>query len=307
MLSAAFFRRKEAVAAGLMFLVALVVAMGIIPPVRADTSPMAAPESAAAAFWVVGVIANLLVGATLCIALFLTRRGRMAAQVLAGIAGLAAFVVGLLLLMPVGAFAGHGSALLGARVAMAFAAVGDFAASVLALSAAGILGRFGQAMRLLGQNLRAHRRAEAIFLALWLALLAIAGAAWFGLLPGWNQLFLVCVLLPIPAGILVGWWRNVPAARQELGHITDSLLGGSLVGALVMVLTQIVLVGFDAIQTLLSGAAYPLGWEGVDFVTTFVIIGFVLGAIGGLIGAGLAAIWRHWHGQGGPAVPTGVA
>jgi hypothetical protein len=301
MLTATLFRSKEIVAAGIVFLVALIVSMGIIPPVRADTSPMAAPESAAASFWVVGVIFNLLVGSTLCIALFLTRRGRMVGQVLAGIAGLAAFVVGLLLLMPAGAFAGHGPALLGARVAMAVAAVGDFAASVLALSAAGILGRFGPAMRLLGQNLRTHRRAEAIFLALWLALLGAAGAAWFGLLPGWNQLALLCVLLPVPAGILVGWWRNVPAARQDQGHVTDSLLGGSLVGAIVMVLTQIVLVGFDAVQTLLSGALYPLGWEGVNFVAVFVIIGFVQGAIGGLLGAGLAAIRR---GRGGPATPV---
>jgi hypothetical protein len=105
----------------------------------------------------------------------------------------------------------------------------------------------------------------------------------------------------------VGWWRNVSAARQEQGHIMDSLLSGSLVGALIMVVTFAGMVISGVIATLLSGEAYLFDWEGVDFVTTFVVIGFVLGAIGGLIGAGLAAIWRHWHGQGGPVAPTGVA
>ena len=307
MINSAIWQRKELGAAGLVFLVAVIVAMGIIPPVRADSSPIAAPESASASFWIVGVIINLLVGSILVIMAPLARRWRIAAQALAGIAGLAALVVGLLLLIPVGAFAAHGPALAGARAAMALAAAGDFAASALALAAAGILPRFGSVVRQLVQDVRTHRRVGALFLTLWLALLGIAAAAWFGLLPGWNQMFLLCVLLPIPASILVGWWRSFTTVQADKNSVTDSLLGGSLIGALVMVLTQLFLVALDVVSTLQSGTAYPLGWEGVEFVVMFGIIGLVQGAVGGLLGAGLAALWRHWHGKGRPAAPPGVA
>src|SRR6266511_875095 len=129
MINSAIWQRKELGAAGLVFLVAIV-----------------------------GVIINLLVGSILVIMAPLARRWRIAAQALAGIAGLAALVVGLLLLIPVGAFAAHGPALAGARAAMALAAAGDFAASALALAAAGILPRFGSVVRQLVQDVRTHRR-----------------------------------------------------------------------------------------------------------------------------------------------------
>jgi hypothetical protein len=243
----------------------------------------------------------------LVITAFLARRWRIAGRVLAGIAGMVALVVGLLLLLPVFAFAAHGPALAGARAAMALAAVGDFVASALALLAAGMLPRFGSVVRQVVQDVRTHRRVGALFLTLWLALLGIAAVAWFGLLPGWNQMFLLCALLPVPAGILVGWWRSFTTVQADKNSVTDSLLGGGLIGALVMVLTQICLVALDAVSTLQSGAAYPLGWEGVEFVIIFDIIGLVQGAVGALLGAGLAAMWCHLHVKGGPATPTGIA
>jgi hypothetical protein len=289
----------------LAFAVAVIVALAIIPPVLADTSPIAAPESAAASFWIVGVIANVIVGAMLVSTALLGRRWRVAGQTLAGAAGLAAFVIGMLLLWPAFVFAEHGLGLAGARAAMAISAAGEFAASALALAAAGMLHGFGLAARQVAGEMRFHRRGVALFLAFWLALLVFAAAAWFGVLPGWNQVFWLCALLPLPASFLVGWWQNgvVPEGTSPLA---GSMLGGSLVGSLIMVPTIAILISYDAIGTLLSGGAYPLGWEGVEFLVMFGLIGFVQGAVGGLLGAWSSAAWRHWHRHGRPAAPGEV-
>jgi len=58
------FRRMLLVCAVLFVIVALVVALGVIPPVQADTSPGAAPERAVPAFWV-NIGLQLLAAATL--------------------------------------------------------------------------------------------------------------------------------------------------------------------------------------------------------------------------------------------------
>ena len=142
MMNAVTWHRSELGAAGLAFAVAILVAKVIIPPVLADTAPLAAPESAAASFWMAGVLANVVVGAMLLGTALLGCRWSVAGQVTAGAAGLALLVIGALLLLPVFVFAAHGPSLAGARLAMAVGAAGNFAASALTLAAAGLLHRF---------------------------------------------------------------------------------------------------------------------------------------------------------------------
>jgi len=120
-------------AAGLAFGSAMIVALGVIPPVRTDTFARAAPGAAATGF-AVNAILNLLVG----IALLASVRWRSggAGKVLIVVAGVVGLVLGSALLNAAGAFAGHGPAMR-AVVVMCFAgSAGDLGAGVLALIAA---------------------------------------------------------------------------------------------------------------------------------------------------------------------------
>jgi hypothetical protein len=164
------------------------------------------------------------------------------------------------------------------------------------------------------RDLRTHRRVVLLLLGLWIAFVVLGitfkglvDAGWFGE-AGWSEIVWNLsapglFLLPLLGSFLVGWWRNRPAARPEEGRIADSLLGGGLI----MLVNLLVVAALGLISDLLSGAAFQFSWDAVMLITiVFAVPGFVLGAVAGLIGTSLAAIWRHWHGGGGPAVHTGT-
>ena len=84
-----FCRRILLAGAALLVVGALVIAAGVIPPVKADIFPSAAPQRAAAAFWV-NVAFNLLAATVLVfIALRAAGRSRLSTTVLGLLAALA--------------------------------------------------------------------------------------------------------------------------------------------------------------------------------------------------------------------------
>jgi hypothetical protein len=277
-------RRKELLGAG----IAVVVAVGIISREQwIGGFGFSIPNSFL-------VIANVLVGATLLAAALLARGFAGVGRALDGLAGLLAFLAGAILALDMGFQNWPG-------VAMA----GDLAASGLALAASGM---FGLTLRHFWQDLRTHRRVVGLFLVLWLALLGVAMAEWFvdagrNLLV-WTLSITFLLLLPIPASFQVGWWRNLPTVRPDEHRIADSFLGGGLVGLLVMLLNTL----FAVTLTIIGVSAFGELYGRVAFVTVYVFaaVGLVLGAVVGLIGGGLAAIWRHWQSRGRSAVHAGT-
>jgi len=163
-------------------------------------------------------------------------------------------------------------------------------------------GRLGQPGRLLWLTIR-------LFLAVWLILLGVAVEAF--LLPGdWATLYWVCMLLPFPAGFLVGWWHSAgvrvgwwrSAGAPSFGFlVVVSLLDGILVGALVMELNQVVLT---------AAGSYPewFTWHWDDILPWFFLFGLfgsAQGFIGALLGAGLGAAGRRHRRSS--AMPSTVA
>ena len=103
--------------AALMLISAALVAFGVIPLVRGDTSPHAAPDRAVPAFWANVLLVLLVVTA----AVTSSRLGSNCAtlrRVLAGVPGFLALVLGLLLIDAATAFSGHGPGMHGAVVAL---------------------------------------------------------------------------------------------------------------------------------------------------------------------------------------------
>jgi len=123
-------RRLLLVGAALLIVVALVLATGVIPPVKADTFPQALPERAAAAFWV-NVVLCLVVAALLALAAVRTEKRSRGSAVALGF--LAAFVLLLALaLFDAGlAFGAHGPPLHTATVLLFLCATADLIAGVL--------------------------------------------------------------------------------------------------------------------------------------------------------------------------------
>jgi len=96
---------------------AAVLAMSVIPPVRADAFPGAAPERAVPAFWV-NAILNVLVAARALSASRLGDGAPTRRRVWTGVAGVIALLLGLALIDAAVAFRAHGPAMQGAVVAL---------------------------------------------------------------------------------------------------------------------------------------------------------------------------------------------
>ena len=115
--------------AAMMLVSASLVAFGVIPFVRADTFPGAAPDRAVPAFWG-NVLLLLFVAAA---AVTSSRLGSSRATlrcVLAGVPGFLALVLGLLLIDAATAFSGHGPGMHGAVVALWVCVCLDVAAGI---------------------------------------------------------------------------------------------------------------------------------------------------------------------------------
>jgi len=87
------------------------IVVGVIPPVRADTSPLAIPERAVRAFWVVVVLDVLVAGAAVA-------WGRVGHRVLLGVVGIVALLLGLALIDAATALLAHGPGTHGAVVVL---------------------------------------------------------------------------------------------------------------------------------------------------------------------------------------------
>jgi len=116
-------------AAALMLTSAGIVAFGVIPLVRADTFPGAAPDRAVPAFWG-NVVLVLSVAAAAVTASRLGLERATLRRVLAGVPGLLALGVGLVLIDAATAFSGHGPGMHGAVVALWVCVCLDVAAGI---------------------------------------------------------------------------------------------------------------------------------------------------------------------------------
>ena len=99
MASESVWRRMLLVATGLVIAVAAILALGVIPPLRASAALHGLPDMVTP-FWGPFVIANVLVAAALLGAMGATPRGGCAGIVLLGAAGLVALASGLLVPLP---------------------------------------------------------------------------------------------------------------------------------------------------------------------------------------------------------------
>ncbi|TFG50841.1 MAG: hypothetical protein E4H37_08735 [Gemmatimonadales bacterium] len=115
--------------AALMLVSAAIVAFGVIPLVRVDTFPGAAPDQAVPAFWG-NVLLLLLVAAAAVTSSRLGSNRATLRRALAGVPGLLALVLGLLLIDAATAFSGHGPGMHGAVVALWVCVCLDVAAGI---------------------------------------------------------------------------------------------------------------------------------------------------------------------------------
>jgi hypothetical protein len=102
--------------------VALVLAAGVIPPVKSDISPMASPHQASEALRMVAYV-NLFAAALLAgAALWYTRHARVSVGLL-GVWAVLSFLLALVLLAPALAYLGHGTTAMRVASGLLFACV----------------------------------------------------------------------------------------------------------------------------------------------------------------------------------------
>jgi hypothetical protein len=106
MITETAWRRILYVATGLVIMAVLIIAFFVIPQVKADTSPGAAPETAAKAFWVFILIQLLPVAALLYTLIFSHREGHFINGFLIA-AGVILILLSLILIDAATAFLGH--------------------------------------------------------------------------------------------------------------------------------------------------------------------------------------------------------
>jgi len=150
-------------------------------------------------------------------------------------------------------------------------------------------------MRQLWHDIKTHRLAAALFLVFWLAIWGFTVATWTG---GTNPLpFRLHVLMSFVAGALAGWWRNTTARR---------ITGGMLAGLLFCVINWAIYVVFDTPR---HAGTPSEGFWGMALLFGILNagIGIVLGMVGGIISALLAAALHRVRGGGAPAAPPGVS
>ena len=130
-----FYRRMLLVCAVLFIIVALVVALGVIPPVKADTYPGVNHEIAAAAFWV-NISLNLLSAFSLFfIAIRSKERSWKSTSVLV-IVGIIVLLLGLALTDAASAYQKHGPSMESASILLFICAAADFLAGVTVITTA---------------------------------------------------------------------------------------------------------------------------------------------------------------------------
>jgi hypothetical protein len=127
--------RMLLIGAFLTLAAAAVIALGVIPRVRADTFPGATPDRAVVGFWVNVILAVLTAAAALVSTRLGASRPTMR-RVLPGVAGLVALLLGLALMDAAAAYSGHGPGMHGATVALWACVCLDLAGGALMVVAA---------------------------------------------------------------------------------------------------------------------------------------------------------------------------
>lgn len=125
-----FCRRALLACAGLFVAVALVVALGVIPPVKADIFPAATPRSAAIGFWINVAFDILVAAALVLISLRTTGRTRLSTTALALLLSLA-LLLALGLADAAFAFQAHGPAMHTVPILLFPCSAADLIAAVL--------------------------------------------------------------------------------------------------------------------------------------------------------------------------------
>ena len=146
---------------------------------------------------------------------------------------------------------------------------------------------FGE-MRKLCHDIQTHKRAAVLFLAYWLATLAVVHITWAGGIP--DPVVALLFTTPLIAGALIGQWRASTPERPARSR--DRIRGGMLAGVLSAEVTFLVMKG-GAVDEVIS-------WVHVhkfqaDEVLGFSILFGVFGVLLGLAGAVFAIILDRFH------------
>jgi cytochrome c biogenesis factor len=128
-------RSSLLIVAALLVAVAVLIAGGVIPPVKTDTFPQATPERAVPAFWF-NVMFNLVVAVILGVIGFRTTGRRRWSTIVLWSAGLLTLLLAFALNDAAFAYREHGPALHPATIVLHFCSVADLVAALVALSAA---------------------------------------------------------------------------------------------------------------------------------------------------------------------------
>jgi hypothetical protein len=128
-------RRSLVSCATLLVAVALILAGGVIPLVKIDPFPGAAPERANPVFWAIAAL-NLLAAAVLVLVAVRTTGRSQLSTAGAGAVAFFAVVSGLLLAGPAGGFLAHGPAMHTASILLFLCVAADLIAAVLTATTA---------------------------------------------------------------------------------------------------------------------------------------------------------------------------
>jgi hypothetical protein len=292
----AFWRARLLAGAGLLFLAAGIITFYTVP------QSFGPPP-----------VGDVLFGALLVGASLRARPHERTGRVIAGFAGFVA-LWGSVNTFYMGVLLSHRPDLPGVAVLMPFAAACQLAAMALAFSASGLFQRGALALRQVWHAARSQPWVAALVLTCWLSLLGLAAYAWFWQRSAWNPIFDLCVIMPIPISLLIGY-RMASAAGPEEQRFVDGLVAGGLVGLIVLELNQVLFVAWDVISYLSQPTLPPLGerhdWPlflaaAYDWLYGYGIRGVAQGALAGLVGAALVVLWQRWQSRRGPVPSASV-
>jgi hypothetical protein len=101
--------------------------------------------------------------------------------------------------------------------------------------------------------------------------------------------------------MLMVWWQSVPAERPDAWHLADRLLAGILVALIIMEVNQILFVAWDIASYMSAPAPSQPGEQrewltylgaAVEWLWNYGGLAIGLGLTGGLVAAGMAALWQ---------------
>jgi cell division protein FtsW (lipid II flippase) len=130
-----FYRRVLLVCAGLFIIIGIVVAFGVIPPVKADTYPGVKHDKVAAAFWI-NIGFNLLAAFSLLYISFKSKERNWRSTSVLFITGFLVLILGLALTDAASAYLKHGPAMESASILLFICAAIDFLCGIIVITTA---------------------------------------------------------------------------------------------------------------------------------------------------------------------------